>query len=134
MSSFLQQHIQLFLKQPTLIVTLRGNRLFQTTDRVHLSTQPSRLPHAAEYSTRTRQRGCIQLMIKAHSLQHSHSPGKDGRVYLLRGLAYLKQSSVPAAVIGQPPRPADTRRRIIGKHDLIEVPARGFVATPSAWV
>lgn len=39
-------------------------------------------------------------------------------VYLLQGLAYLKQSSVPA-VVKQPPRPADTRQGIIYGYEII---------------
>lgn len=43
-------------------------------------------------------------------------------VYLLQGLAYLKQSSVPA-VVKQPPRPADTKWRIIYSYEIITATA-----------
>lgn len=51
-------------------------------------------------------------------MQGLREPGEWLCVYLLQGLAYLKQSSVPA-VVKQPPRPADIRRRIIYGYEII---------------
>lgn len=45
-------------------------------------------------------------------------PGEWLHVYLLRGLAYLKQSSVPAVLL-QPSRPASTRWRISSSYQII---------------